>query len=112
MARPAAPAWARTKAESEAEPCRAKATTEAGPERTVVAGIMTAEMIAELTPGLATLLMQRVLLLRTETEARWLCRTGEGAAERAEWIVHGNLDSRQVTPDALPIRQRYIGTYR
>ncbi|HZE14732.1 MAG TPA: hypothetical protein VE197_02945, partial [Mycobacterium sp.] len=64
------------------------------------------------TPGLATLLIQRAPLLRMKTEAWRLCRTGEGAAERAEWIVHGYLDSRRATPDTLPIHQRYIGTYR
>jgi hypothetical protein len=90
-------AWAaRAEAEAGTESARTEATAEtpaeAGPEtwaeRAVVAGVVTADVVAELATGLPALLVQCTPGMRVEAETLCSGTSGEFPFYMGEWVVH------------------------
>jgi hypothetical protein len=85
-------AWTRTEAES----ARAEAPAETGPEtrpearaeRAIVAGVITADKVAEFATGLPTVFMQCTPGMWVEAEALSSGATGERTLSMGEWVIH------------------------
>src|ERR1700722_9186289 len=100
-------------AEAAGTEAASETAAEAGPERPVMTGVVVADQAAELTASLPALLVQCAAVQGCESEARRPRPTRERPAHMGKWVVHGVvLVSGKVAPDALPIRRRYIGSYR
>jgi hypothetical protein len=95
-ARPAAPSTARARTEAKTETARtetpAEARPETGPEARaewpVVAGVVTADIVAELATGLPTVFVQCApgMGVEAETLGSWAPR--KRLAFMGEWVVH------------------------
>src|SRR3984957_105623 len=100
-------------AEATGTEAASETSAEAGPERTVMTGVVVADQAAELTASLPAVLVQCAAVQGCESEARRPRPTRERPAHMGKWVIHGIvLVSGKVAPDALPIRRRYIGSYR
>jgi len=83
-----------TGAEATGTEAASETSAEAGPERTVMAGVVVADQAAELTASLPALLVQCAAVQGCESEARWPRPTRErpahmGRACFKKWVVHG-----------------------
>src|ERR1700722_5179274 len=104
-----AEAWA----EATGTEAASESSAEAGPERPVMTGVVVADQATELTASLPALLVQGAAVQGCESEARRPRPARERPAHMGKWVVHRViLVSGKVAPDALPIRRRYIGSYR
>jgi hypothetical protein len=81
-------------AEATGTEAASETSAEAGPERTVTAGVVVADEAAELTTGLPALLVQCAAVLGCESEARrprptreWPAHMGRACFKK--WVVHG-----------------------
>jgi hypothetical protein len=104
------------RARAEAEAARSETPTEAGTEtrteRPVMAGVLTADVVAELATGLPALFVQCTPCMGVKAEALCSGAPGEPPLYMGEWVVHMSSVSGKVAPDALPIQLRYIENYR
>jgi len=108
-------AGAKTPAEAGPEtPAEAgtKARAETRTERPVMAGILTADVVAELATGLPALLVQCTPGMGVKAEALCSGAPGELPLYMGEWVVHMSSVSGKIASDALPIQSRYIENYR